>query len=62
MISLCSGCIHYFNFNCDKPMDQKSLVRVCDHFHFVATKSFKKPQSLYNALLEKPVVGPTTFN
>jgi hypothetical protein len=64
MISLCSGCAHYYNFYCDKLYDEKALVRKCDHFRFQATKHFKKPEQLASALLAlevgKFITGPTT--
>lgn len=60
MISLCSGCVHYYNFNCDKPMNEKALVKDCDHFSFIATKSFHNPKQLYRALSERPVTNPST--
>lgn len=64
MISLCSGCAHYYNFNCDKPSDEKVLVRTCDHFKFIPTKHFKKPEQLASALLAlevgKFITKPTT--
>lgn len=54
MISLCSGCAHYYNFNCDKLYDEKALVRKCDHFKFISTKHFKRVEQLEKALFDLP--------
>jgi hypothetical protein len=64
MISLCSGCAHYYNFNCEKSMDDKAIVRACDHFRFIATKNYRTEKHFLKtvALLDfwKPVINPKT--
>lgn len=46
MISLCSGCLRYYQFECDKPYDEKAETRECDHFRFYPTKHFKHRDEL----------------
>ena len=57
-ISLCSGCVHYYSYNCAKSMDEMALVRSCDHFCFVPTRNFRRPAGLYLAINALPEFDP----
>ena len=50
MMSLCSGCLFYYSFQCPLTIDQQSHVLSCERFHFTATASFKDPDKFEQAV------------